>query len=115
MSEHTESQQPKRMTRRLRDTVNRLRPGPSYESTGIWAPMPAGSEPRADTQVEAEVNDIARIVEQRGVASAQRLRNDLNTRSWGPGRFHTAIQKALDEGRIKRIRRGLYAKPSMDV
>lgn len=104
-----------RVTRRLRETVGRYRPGPSYSGTGIWTPMPAGTEPTTDLQVDAEVNDLSRIVEERGIITRQRLFKELNARYWGPGRFHTALHQALAQGRIKRVRRGLYAKPSLDI
>lgn len=104
-----------RPSRRLRQAIGRYRPGPSYNAAGMWAPMPAGGGERTDMQVDAEVNDLARIVEQRGVASRQRLFKELNAQTWGPGRFHTALHQALAQGRIKRVRRGLYAKPSLDI
>lgn len=104
-----------RTSKRWREAMDRYRPGPSYTGTGIWSPMPAGGGERADMQVDAEVNDIARVVEQRGVASRQRIYRDLNAHTWGPGRFRTAVHQAVADGRIKRIRRGLFAKPSLDI
>ena len=104
-----------RTSRRLRQKLSRYRPGPSYNSASKWSPMQAGGGERTDMQVDAEVNDIARIVEERGVASRQRLMEMLHTNTWGPGRFQTAIRQALEQGRIKRIGRGLDAKPSLEV
>lgn len=103
-----------REPRHVRQTLRRFYPGPSYTNTGIWAPMPLGTGQAQDLQVEAEVNDLSRIVEEKGVISRKRLFDLLNAQTWGPFRFRTALHQAIGEGRVKRIRRGLYAKPSWE-
>jgi MFS family permease len=94
--------------RHARDTAGlaRMRPGPgsSFYSPGMIGT--AGTTSRnaamAELDLDREIEQLARALEQLGTIDRDELANHLGAPGWGPGRFRTALRTAVDEGRATR-------------
>jgi MFS family permease len=69
----------------------------------LWAP----AANKADRDREIEI--IERALDDHGVAGRKELARRVGGRYWGPGRFRGALQEAVAEGRVKRLRHDQYA------
>ncbi|WP_273845270.1 hypothetical protein [Rubrobacter calidifluminis] len=82
-----------------------------------WSPHPQISHGATDEDVSREVEQIARAVADVGITDQKTLAELVGARYWGPGRFKRAVNEALKQGRIRRVRRGvpegrtLYGRP----
>ncbi len=61
------------------------------------------------------MDQIANAVASRGEVMATDLARMVDARFWGPGRFGRALRQAQIEGRIRRVRRGVYAAPDQQA
>jgi len=69
----------------------------------LWAPLPAAADR------EREIDVIARALAEHGSANRRELARRVGGRYWGPGRFRGALQEAVLDGRVKRLKRDQYA------
>ncbi len=69
----------------------------------LWSPVAS----KADRDREIEI--IERALNEHGGASRKELARRVGGRYWGPGRFRGALQEAVIEGRVKRLRHDQYA------
>lgn len=85
-------------------------PGPTFYSPGMvgtasrWAPT-------AEQDLDREIDEIARALDERGVTDRDELAALVGARYWGPGRFRAALRETVNEGRAKRASRDTYAPP----
>jgi MFS family permease len=98
---------------RDRAGIRRLRPGTgdSFYSPGMVGTAGTASRYRAeaDEQLDREIEDIARALEERvGDINGEELEQLLGGVSWGPRRFRKALRDAVDEGRATRTSRRGY-------
>jgi len=76
-----------------------------------WSPFLASSTrdiEDSDRYLAREVEMLERAVREQGVLSRRRLGGMVGCRYWGPGRYGRALRTAVREGRIRRVRRGMY-------
>jgi hypothetical protein len=69
----------------------------------LWSP----AANRADRDHEIEI--IERALNEKGSANRKELARRVGGRYWGPGRFRGALQEAVAEGRVRRLRHDQYA------
>ena len=106
-----------RIERRLRldrTGLRRLRPGPSTTIGSPWLgamPPPMASERALDHEVDV----IARALAEHGPTERRELARRIGARYWGPGRFGTALDTAVDEGRATRMTRRTYGPGDDDA
>ncbi|RRO14947.1 MFS transporter [Saccharopolyspora rhizosphaerae] len=96
-----------RVQERERAGRRRFRPGPGsgFYSPGMVGTATTGSRWSAisDEVLDAEIDDVARVLRDGGSADRRELEKRLEGRSWGPGRFRRALKEAVEEGRAKRL------------
>ena len=51
------------------------------------------------------------MLREQGPLERRELGKRVGSRFWGPGRYRNALRAALLEGRIVRVRRGVYGPP----
>jgi MFS family permease len=99
-----------RRQRRRREGARLLLPGPGAT---LYSPGMVGTAsrwvPTAEQDLDREIDDIARALDERGPTSRHELAELVGARYWGPGRFRAALREAVDEGRIQRLSRATYA------
>ena len=79
-----------------------------------WSPFLASSSADVDESDRAllgEVEALERVLREQGPLERRELSRRVGSRFWGPGRFRNALRAALLEGRIVRVRRGVYGPP----
>jgi MFS family permease len=94
---------------RERSGLRRFRPGPGdhlyspgmFGTASRWAPT-------AEQDLDREIETIGRALEDRGPLDRDELADLVGARYWGPGRFGSALQAAVDEGRAEHLSRGRY-------
>jgi MFS family permease len=91
--------------RRSRRPATAFRPGPGTLSSAR-AMTVAGPHPQVPLEREVEMIDGA--LREHGSANRRELRNRVNARYWGPGRFSEALRQAVAEGRARRLPRGQF-------
>jgi hypothetical protein len=105
-----------RRQRRGREGVRRLLPGPGGT---LYSPGLVGTAsrwaPTAEHDLDREIDEIARALEERGPTDRDELAGLVGARYWGPGRFRAALREAVDEGRAQRLSRITYAPPESTV
>jgi MFS family permease len=96
--------------------LRRLRPGPG---SSFYSPGMAGTAGAADRHaavseldLDREIELLCAILEEHGTCDRAELSRLVDGRSWGPGRFRTALRDAVDEGRIRRGPGDSYAATS---
>jgi hypothetical protein len=98
---------------RARAGMRRFRPGPgsSFYSPGMVGTATASSRHAAIAaeDLDREVDVLVRALEENGATQRDELARMVGARLWGPGRFRAALREALDEGRILRVSRNVYA------
>jgi MFS family permease len=91
--------------RTARERSRRYRPGPG-PGEAFYSPGMLGTavhtRQASPSVLDREIDRIAEVLEQSGPLSRDELGLLVGARRWGPGRFHNALQAALDEGRIER-------------
>jgi MFS family permease len=90
--------------------LRRLRPGPG---STLYSPGMVGTAsrwaPTAEHDLEREIDEIGRALEERGPTTRDDLEALVGARYWGPGRFRAALRDAASEGRARRVSRDTYA------
>jgi hypothetical protein len=82
----------------------RYRPGPGRGPNSPWVTVPpAGAQ---DEVLDAEIETIARAVEDQGPIPVEELEEAVAAKYWGPGRFRGALREAIREERVQRVSRG---------
>lgn len=79
--------------------------------TGGWSPFLASSTrdiEDSDLHLVKEVEMLERAVREQGVLSRRELGRLVGCRYWGPGRYGRALRTAVRDGRIRRMRPGMY-------
>ena len=79
-----------------------------------WSPFLSSSSSDADASDRAllgELESLERVLRQQGPLERRELGKRVGSRFWGPGRYRNALRAALREGRIVRVRRGVYGPP----
>lgn len=82
----------------------RVRPGPGGGLAPLWAGGP-GSARSAEQALDREIEVIGTALEHHGPTERQDLARMVGARYWGPGRFGSALDSAVAEGRIRRLSR----------
>jgi MFS family permease len=91
----------------------RYRPGPGPGDTFYSPGMigTAGATRRAHPSLhDREVDAIAAALDE-GPLRLPDLARRVGARRWGPGRFRSAVETAVAEGRARRVGRGTYGPP----
>lgn len=79
--------------------------------SGGWSPFLASSTrdiEDSDLHLVKEVEMLERAVREQGVLSRRELGRLVGRRYWGPGRYGRALRTAVRDGRIRRMRAGMY-------
>jgi len=71
--------------------------------------MPLWSPAANRTVRDREIEIIERALSEKGSANRKELARRVGSRYWGPGRFRSALQEAVVEGRVRRLRHDQYA------
>jgi hypothetical protein len=77
-----------------------------------WSPMSsASSQDREEEEfwLERELSILERALQENGEMRRRDLGNEVGCRYWGPRRFARALRAGVEEGRFRRVRRGMYA------
>jgi MFS family permease len=115
--EQTARDRDERIRRRLarraaeeRRGLRRIRPGPG---SMLYSPGMVGTAsrwaPTAEQDLDREIDVIARALDEHGPTERDALAELVGARYWGPGRFRAALREAVDEGRVQRLSRSIYA------
>ena len=64
---------------------------------------------RAREELDREISVIAEALKQHGPLERDELKKLVGGRYWGPGRFRAALHAAVDEGRVRRRSRTVFA------
>jgi MFS family permease len=97
---------------RERHGARRFRPGPgtSFYSPGMLGT--AGTTSRytamAERDTDREIQAVQQALDERGPLDEDELELAVHGAGWGPGRFHSALREAVDEGRAERLKRRRY-------
>jgi MFS family permease len=89
--------------------LRRFRPGPGdtlyspgmFGTASRWAPT-------AEQDLDREIDAIGRALEDRGPLDRDELAGLVGARYWGPGRFGSALQAAVEEDRVQRLSHGRF-------
>ena len=65
-----------------------------------------------DRYLAREVEALEKTLREQGALSRRELGRRVGCTTWGPGRFARALRTAVRDGRIRRLRRGLYGPPT---
>jgi hypothetical protein len=99
-----------RRDQREQQGLRRPRPGPG---STLYSPGMVGTAsrwaPTAEQDLEREIEEIARALDERGPTTRDELEALVGARYWGPGRFRAALRDAVLEGRARRLSRDTYA------
>ena len=79
-------------------------------SPRVWSPRPlavGGTDPEALLQRETDA--IVSVLRREGPLATRHLREHVEARVWGPGRFSPALRRAVREGRVRRVGRRTWA------
>jgi MFS family permease len=105
-------QRKSRIHERERTRLRRFRPGPG---SSLYSPGMVGTSSTtsrwsatADEVLDDEIEDVVRALQEQGPADRDELEERVQGRSWGPGRFRTALKEALEEGRAEELSPGRY-------
>jgi hypothetical protein len=76
----------------------------------VWSPRPlaiSGTEPAE--LIERETEAIVAVLRREGPLGTRTLRQRVESRLWGPGRFGPALRRAVAQGRVRRAGRRTWA------
>jgi hypothetical protein len=63
------------------------------------------SSPWEDTELDREVDAIAKLVKEKGPLQPSEIRQALATKLWGPGRLRAALAEARRRGLVRKTGR----------
>jgi hypothetical protein len=75
----------------------------------IWAPSMASSSPWDDTDLDTEVEAIVKLLKDKGALRPSQIRDQLETKFWGPGRLRAALAEARRRGLVRKTGRSYGA------
>jgi len=75
----------------------------------MWAPSMVSSSPWEDTDLDREIEAIVNLLKEQGPLRPAQIRDQLETRFWGPGRLRAALAEARRRGLVKRTGRAYGA------
>jgi hypothetical protein len=67
------------------------------------------SSPWEDTDLDREIDAIVKLLKDKGPLPPPQIRQQLDTRFWGPGRLRAALAEARRRGLVKRTGRRFEA------
>jgi hypothetical protein len=106
-----------RRRERERSGARRFRPGPgtAFYSPGMLGTAGTTSRYAAigEEDLDREIEALGRELDARGPTDRDDLAERVGARYWGPGRFRTALDEAVAEGRATHPSRSSYG-PSRD-
>ena len=79
--------------------------------SGSWSPFLSSSQRDADESdyyLERELEELERAVQDKGELPRRELGQLVGCKYWGPGRFGRALRAGVQQGRLRRPRRGVY-------
>lgn len=96
--------------------ARRYRPGPdgppySPGMAGTGGPT-SRTAVKADRSHNEEIDEVAAALERYGPLGRQALEQTVRGRSWGLGRFRTALKDTVEESRAQRLSSGAYTPPA---
>jgi MFS family permease len=98
--------------------VRRFRPGPGRF---MYSPGMIGTGDRssrttaiADRDLDREIDELSNTLDRRGSTDREELSWAVRGRSWGPGRFRSALRQTVRESRARRTSRRTYGPPGRD-
>lgn len=98
-----------------RSGLRRYRPGTgdSFYSPGMVGTTEPKSRTRAmaEQSMDEEIEEVAQALEEEGSLSRDELRENVGGRSWGPGRFRSALKEAVRESRAENRPHHAYGPP----
>jgi MFS family permease len=104
-----------RRSERERQGLRRFRPGPGPSlGPSLGGLNVSGTATESEQALDREIETVARAVAEHGPTQRHELARLTGARYWGPGRFGSALDAAVDEGRIRRVSRRTYAPPEHD-
>ena len=68
----------------------------------VWAPAMVSSGPWDDKDLDSEVDAIVRLLKEKGPLRPPQIRDQLETKFWGPGRLRAALAEARRRGLVRR-------------
>jgi hypothetical protein len=71
----------------------------------VWAPSMVSSSPWEDSDLDAEVDAIVILLKDKGPLRPSQIRDQLETRFWGPGRLRAALAEARTRGQVRKTGR----------
>jgi hypothetical protein len=71
----------------------------------IWAPTMMSSSPWDDTDLDREVEAIVDLLKEKGSLPPSQIRQQLETKFWGPGRLRAALAEARSRGLVRKTGR----------
>jgi hypothetical protein len=75
----------------------------------VWAPTMVSSSPWEDTDLDREIEAIVSLLEDKGPLRPPQIRDQLETKFWGPGRLRAALAEARKRGQVKKTGRAYEA------
>jgi hypothetical protein len=100
-------------SRAERARARRYRPGPgageTFYSPGMFGTAGA-TRSAPETLRDREIDAIANALDGGSMRVAE-LASRVGARRWGPGRFRTALESAVAEGRVRRLSRTTVGPP----
>jgi hypothetical protein len=76
-----------------------------------YAPFSPGSrydQDENDWWLDRELSLIENLLREKGEMKREEIGNELGCKYWGPRRFARALRAGVEEGRFRRVRRGIY-------
>lgn len=109
-AQRTRERAERRQTRE-QSGLRRFRPGPGRAVYSPGMPTPGRPMQPADTELDSEIDSIARALREHGPVGRDELARLVGARYWGPGRFRGALREAVAEDRARELDRNTYAPP----
>jgi hypothetical protein len=82
----------------------------------VWSPRPlaiTGTDPAG--LIERETEAIVAVLRREGPLTTRTLRQRVEARLWGPGRFGPALRRAVTDGRVRRTGRRTWSAVNGDA
>ena len=71
----------------------------------MWAPTMVSSSPWEDTDLDREIEAIQGLLKDKGPLPPSQIRQQLETKFWGPGRLRAALAEARSRGVVRKTGR----------
>jgi hypothetical protein len=75
----------------------------------MWAPTMVSSSPWEDTDLDREIEAIQTLLKEKGALPPSQIRQQLETKYWGPGRLRAALAEARSRGVVTKTGRRFEA------